>query len=152
MLASAALAAAAFGYGCGPDYESQALKDFRAQLKAAQAAHAKAVLAGEIVEPCPRPKLTPESQAEQAAYAKRIERYTEALAVERKGETARAVELYAKLAEARNPHAARRLADIYQNGLIGVPPDPGKAQTWLKVAKELEPLAEKPKPRWYTCK
>ena len=65
------------------------------------------------------------------------ELFEEAAALERGGNGAEAVEVYARAARAGDARAARRLAEIYDRGIPGVARDYQRALRWYNAARVL---------------
>ena len=61
--------------------------------------------------------------------------YEQALELERSGQVEEAANLLKQAADAGSGPAARKLGEIYANGLGNVPPDSGESQRWFELAE-----------------
>ena len=79
------------------------------------------------------------------------ELFERAQGLERGGRHREAVQQYTRAARAGSGEAAKRLSEIYRDGLFGVAKDHAESLKWERVARLLERRAE-PRdhgPRWY---
>ena len=65
--------------------------------------------------------------------------YQQGLALERNGKTTDAVRIYRRAAREGSEKAARRLGEIFEKGVPGVPRDQSESLAWYKKARALAP-------------
>jgi TPR repeat protein len=84
----------------------------------------------------------------QSLYEQAVSTEVEAgrATVDAAGKNAAAVRLYIRAARAGNGKAARRLSEIYQTGIEGVPPNPTETLNWHDEARRLGETHPAPPP------
>ena len=102
------------------DAEARARADAEAKAKAKADAEAQARAKAE------EPKTTPAEDPFQSARA-----------LEREGKGKEAVKSYMAAVKTGNCDAAKRLGDIYGNGLVGIPRDSAESLKWYATARGL---------------
>ena len=85
---------------------------------------------------------TPATTAPKAGGSDIEAMYQQALAMENSGKAAEAIRIYRRAARAGSGKAAKRLGEIYDKGVAGVPRDYAESLQWYETARQLGETVE----------
>jgi serine/threonine-protein kinase len=130
--------------------EREAQRDAEAAAKAiGKPAEQVAALSPNVVAPAPGPVTAPKDPGSVTSPAPAPKEgsdaaamYQQALAMETSGKAADAVRIYRRAARAGHGKSAKRLGDIFDRGVPGVPRDYAESLQWYQTARDLGETVE----------
>jgi serine/threonine-protein kinase len=99
-----------------------------------------------VASAAPTPGAVPTAPAKPAA-PEGDSLFQQAQSLEQSGKANEAIRIYRRLARAGNGKAAKRLGEIYDRGIPGVPRDYAESLQWYETARQLGEKIEEAKAR-----